>query len=166
MRFEHTVVVPLSLPDARRLLDELERRIPVLPGLVVRVELAVIDPRSTSVQLRGELPGITGRGSALLVETGMRLLRRYADQVVAVARERGAEARRRTTASPSETGVAGARNADGRQGDSSVPRDSYTFGARPGQPAGEELKRLRDEPVVWALGALGMVLLVRGLRRR
>jgi hypothetical protein len=28
MRFEHTVVVPLALPEARRLLDEFERRSP------------------------------------------------------------------------------------------------------------------------------------------
>lgn len=154
MRFEHSVVVPLSLPDARRLLDELERRVPVLPGLVVRIELAVLDSRSTSVQLRGELPGVGGMGSTLLVETGMRLIRRYAEQVVAAARARSAEASRRSTSA--------ADSADGVPRQTTTPRDTYTFGAA----GGSGVSRLRDEPVVWALGAVGVLLLMRGLRRR
>ncbi len=158
MRFEHSVVVPLSLPDARRLLDELERRVPVLPGLVVRVELAVLDSRSTSVQLRGEVPGLGGAGSALLFDTGMRLVRRYADQVVTAARARSAETARRSQSSPVSR----------PQGDTGTPqttasgaRDSYTFGAQPAS----EVRRLRDEPAVWALGALGVLMVARRLRR-
>lgn len=178
MRFEHTVVVPLSLSDARKLLDELERRVPVLPGLIVRVELAVVDARSTSVQLRGELPGVSGLGSTLLLDTGMRLLRRYADQVVVAARNRSAEAMHRHAPArpaadgftrPPRAGESSRRgsgmgdSATGQEGPSR-PRDSYTFG---NAPAGSgEIKRLRDEPMVWALGAVGAVLVLRSLRRR
>ncbi len=156
MRFEHTVVVPLPLSDARRLLDELERRVPVLPGLVVRVELAVIDSRSTSVHLRGELPAVGGMGSALLLETGMRLLRRYAEQVVAVARSRSAAASAQSGRSDPVPGT----DAAAQKGD--IRRDSYTFGNAPASPP----LRLRDDPVVWAIGAVGVVMLLRGMRRK
>ena len=88
MRFEHTVVVPLGLPETRRLLDELERRIPALPGVVVRVELTVVDPRSTSVRLRGDASAGSGLRSAVLSEAAMAVLRRFAEQVVAAARAR------------------------------------------------------------------------------
>lgn len=161
MRFEHSVVVPLSLPDARRLLDELERRVPVVPGLVVRVELAVIDARSTAVHLRGELPAIGGIGSALVLDTGMRLVRRYADQLVAAARARSAEAT--TAREPGAAGSAGTPSpASGSPASDGSARDSYTFGT----PSAGGVRRLRDEPVVWGLGVLGLLIVAGRLRRK
>lgn len=88
MGFEHVVEVPLALPEARRLLAEVERRLPQLPGLTVRIDLAFVDASTTSVAVRADLAAPRGPGSALLLETGIRLLRRYADSIVTQARER------------------------------------------------------------------------------
>lgn len=152
MLFEHTVVVPLGLSEARRLLDEFERRVPALPGLVVRVELAVVDARSTSVRLRGELAASPGLRSAVLLETGMRVLRRYAGQLVAAA---AARARERENGPPADT-------APGLPPDDVSTVHRSQWGATPVRAEVPLLQR----PATWLAVAVGVTLLARSRRRR
>jgi hypothetical protein len=89
MKLEHSFVVPVPLADARRLVRDFAARAPAVPGCSLRIGLAPLDERSTTVKVVGTVRASGGLRSALAAEAGLRMLRRLVRSFAAEARAAG-----------------------------------------------------------------------------
>lgn len=104
MQLQHEFVVPLSVAEARRLVTELERFVPAVPGLDLRITVHAYDKRSATIRLTGDLRPGGGLRRAVVVDLAARLLREYARRVQTQAQARTAQrADLRGSASPVST---------------------------------------------------------------
>lgn len=127
MRLQHEFVVPLSVQEAQRLVTELERYAPRVPGLELRVTVHARDNRSATVRLAGELRPGGGLRRAVVVDLAARLLREYARRVQAQAQERMAE--RRAAGVNGSAGTAGTAANAGTAGTAGTAATGATAGA-------------------------------------
>lgn len=119
MRLEQNFVIPLPVEDARRLVAELERFAPMVPGLAVRIEIDPRDARSTAVRVVGELRTGGGIAKTVAAEAAARVLRQYVARLTQQAQSWAAS---RSAAPPGP-----ARETDG--GTPPVARDASTSGS-------------------------------------